>query len=428
MATNRWMSNAQLNEWRDTTLTKKEASRYDDSSVEQMTDDGLSDNEIERIMARREGKSGNIRTGRARSDYAGDISDVGGNVSDLDINRFAKNMEAIRNAKKEDRMDHQINAGVELMINKRLQQLVEEVAAERELTELISIVNESDSLNEGVMGNIGYKLMSFSLGILPEDHVDKIFNKVLTELPNDLSSQIKKKNPGRKEKVEALRAGLKKVITDKKGSELVNKSAKQLSSKIKSDLKKDPSLKEEVNSYEIEAIKQGVNSTSKGILRMIYSSIVSSIIGLIGQVFYTLGALSLSTVTLFTGAFIGIFGFVTGVGMIYKGKDLTESWVSADKLNEDIFVLPAVILGISGLLAAVFHGSIVNEPKYWEKRKEIVNELKDKDPKFAKMYTRSSELVGRKALNSDDKKELKSLVKNMNRIVKANRNLLTDIL
>jgi hypothetical protein len=313
-------------------------------------------------------------------------------------------------------------------MSNKLNLLVEEVAAERELTELVSIVNESENLNEGVMGNIGYKLMSFSLGILPEDHVDKIFNKVLTELPKDLSSQIKKKNPGRKEKVEALRAGLKKVITDKKGSELVNKSAKQLSSKIKSDLKKDPSLKEETSTYEIEAIKQGVNSTSKGILRMIYSSIVSSIIGLIGQVFFTLGALPLSIVTLFTGAFIGIFGFVTGVGMIYKGKDLTESWVSADKLNEDIFVLPAVILGVSGLLSAIFHGAIVNEPKYYEKKKEIVNELKDKDPEFAKMYTRSSELVGRKALNNDEKKELKSLVKNMNRIVKANKRLVLNVI
>jgi hypothetical protein len=207
--------------------------------------------------------------------------------------------------------------------HKQAEDITPVVVESEDFKEFISILDESEELNEGVMQNLGYKMLSFSLGILPEKDLDKIFNKALSEVPADISKKIKAKNPSKKEKLEALRAGLKKVSADKKGQEIINKQAKQLSSKIKQTLKKEKIIKESVNEYDVEIIRSAVNSTSKGILTMIFSSIVGAIMSAVGLLIATGSGGGLGLI--FLAPFVSIFGLVIGTLDVAKGKNLSES-------------------------------------------------------------------------------------------------------
>jgi Fe2+ transport system protein B len=111
-----------------------------------------------------------------------------------------------------------------------------------------------DALNEGFFDWAKMKIVSWSIGILPEKKLNDLWEKAISKLTPEQKKQVQKKKLSKKDKVNALRAAIRKEYEDNPS---FKKKVESAAEKIKDTVKE---AKEKKNN-----LKEGVGSVTTGI-------------------------------------------------------------------------------------------------------------------------------------------------------------------
>jgi hypothetical protein len=118
-----------------------------------------------------------------------------------------------------------------------------------EMTAQTMPVNE-EVLNEGFFQWVGMKIISWSIGILPEKELNKLWDKTLSKLKPEERKKVEDAKPSKKDKVNVLRTAIRKEY---ESNNSFKKKVEEASSKIKKAAKeektKEKDLKEEWTKY-----------------------------------------------------------------------------------------------------------------------------------------------------------------------------------
>ncbi len=116
-----------------------------------------------------------------------------------------------------------------------------------------------DALNEGFFQWVGMKLASWAIGVIPEKELNKAWDKLVSKIPeNEDREKVKKLNPSRKEKVNMLRAAIRKAYDENKSyKKIVEQAAKDFKEKAKELSKKEKTLSEDRHSDYSETQAKG---------------------------------------------------------------------------------------------------------------------------------------------------------------------------
>jgi hypothetical protein len=114
-----------------------------------------------------------------------------------------------------------------------------------EMTAQTMPVNE-EVLNEGFFQWVGMKLASWAIGVVPEKELNKSWDKLVAKMPKEGQEKARELNPSRKEKVNILRAAIRKAYDENKSyKKIVEQAAKDFKEKAKELSKKEKTLSED---------------------------------------------------------------------------------------------------------------------------------------------------------------------------------------
>ncbi len=115
----------------------------------------------------------------------------------------------------------------------------------REEVEEVSAINE-EVLNEGFFQWVGMKIISWSIGILPEKELNKLWDKTLSKLKPEERKKVEDAKPSKKDKVNILRTAIRKEYeTNNSFKKKVEEASKKIKEAAKEEKAKEKDLKEE---------------------------------------------------------------------------------------------------------------------------------------------------------------------------------------